>query len=116
MRGATTLWVPGCDHAGIATQVVVERRLWRQAGRTRHQLGREAFLREVWRWKEEKGDRIYHQLRRLGTSMDWDRACFTMDPVSGAGGGRELISLCSSVQGFKQAAGVCGGYGGPWGL
>ncbi|XP_062454524.1 valine--tRNA ligase-like isoform X1 [Rhea pennata] len=80
MRGATTLWVPGCDHAGIATQVVVERRLWRESGQTRHQLGREAFLREVWRWKEEKGDRIYHQLKRLGTSMDWDRACFTMDP------------------------------------
>uniref|UniRef100_A0A8B9RRL8 valine--tRNA ligase n=1 Tax=Accipiter nisus TaxID=211598 RepID=A0A8B9RRL8_9AVES len=80
MRGATTLWNPGCDHAGIATQVVVERRLWRQRGLTRHQLGREEFLREVWRWKDEKGDRIYQQLRRLGASMDWDRACFTMDP------------------------------------
>ncbi|KAM9591740.1 valine--tRNA ligase-like [Morphnus guianensis] len=80
MRGATTLWNPGCDHAGIATQVVVERRLWRQRGLTRHQLGREDFLREVWRWKDEKGDRIYQQLRRLGASMDWDRACFTMDP------------------------------------
>ncbi|XP_053908105.1 LOW QUALITY PROTEIN: valine--tRNA ligase [Cuculus canorus] len=80
MRGATTLWTPGCDHAGIATQVVVERRLWRERGLRRHQLGREGFLREVWRWKEEKGDRIYQQLRRLGASMDWDRACFTMDP------------------------------------
>ncbi|XP_069738657.1 valine--tRNA ligase-like [Phaenicophaeus curvirostris] len=80
MRGATTLWTPGCDHAGIATQVVVERRLWRERRLRRHQLGREGFLREVWRWKEEKGDRIYQQLRRLGASMDWDRACFTMDP------------------------------------
>ncbi|XP_072777145.1 valine--tRNA ligase isoform X5 [Taeniopygia guttata] len=80
MRGLTTLWAPGCDHAGIATQVVVERRLQRSRGVTRHQLGREAFLAEVWRWKEEKGDRIYQQLRRLGASMDWDRACFTMDP------------------------------------
>lgn len=53
MRGATTLWNPGCDHAGIATQVVVERQLWRQRRLTRHQLGRERFLQEVWRWKEE---------------------------------------------------------------
>ncbi|XP_042636050.1 valine--tRNA ligase-like, partial [Catharus ustulatus] len=80
MRGLTTLWVPGCDHAGIATQVVVERRLQRQRGLSRHQLGREAFLGEVWRWKDEKGGRIYQQLRRLGASMDWERACFTMDP------------------------------------
>ncbi|KAM6989120.1 valine--tRNA ligase [Passerculus sandwichensis] len=80
MRGLTALWAPGCDHAGIATQVVVERRLQRSRGLTRHQLGREAFLREVWRWKDEKGDRIYQQLRRLGASMDWGRACFTMDP------------------------------------
>ncbi|XP_057274014.1 valine--tRNA ligase [Pezoporus wallicus] len=80
MRGLTTLWNPGCDHAGIATQVVVERRLWRTRGLTRHQLGRERFLQEVWAWKQEKGDRIYQQLRQLGASMDWDRACFTMDP------------------------------------
>ncbi|XP_044532837.1 valine--tRNA ligase [Gracilinanus agilis] len=80
MRGETTLWNPGCDHAGIATQVVVEKKLWRERGMSRHQLGREAFLREVWKWKNEKGDRIYHQLRKLGGSLDWDRACFTMDP------------------------------------
>ncbi|KAM7020803.1 LOW QUALITY PROTEIN: valine--tRNA ligase-like, partial [Acridotheres tristis] len=80
MRGVTTLWAPGCDHAGIATQVVVERRLLRSRGLSRHQLGRDAFLGEVWSWKEEKGDRIYQQLRRLGASMDWERACFTMDP------------------------------------
>lgn len=53
MRREATLWAPGCDHAGIATQVVVERRLWRSAGLSRHQLGRERFLREVWKWKEE---------------------------------------------------------------
>ncbi|TFJ96454.1 maltodextrin phosphorylase [Platysternon megacephalum] len=80
MRGETTLWNPGCDHAGIATQVVVEKKLWRERGQTRHDLGREAFVREVWKWKSEKGDRIYHQLKKLGSSMDWDRACFTMDP------------------------------------
>uniref|UniRef100_A0A452UE64 Valine--tRNA ligase n=1 Tax=Ursus maritimus TaxID=29073 RepID=A0A452UE64_URSMA len=80
MRGETTLWNPGCDHAGIATQVVVEKKLWREQGLSRHQLGREAFLQEVWKWKEEKGDRIYHQLKKLGSSLDWNRACFTMDP------------------------------------
>ncbi|EHB16074.1 Valyl-tRNA synthetase, partial [Heterocephalus glaber] len=80
MRGETTLWNPGCDHAGIATQVVVEKKLWRERGLSRHQLGREAFLQEVWKWKEEKGDRIYHQLKKLGSSLDWERACFTMDP------------------------------------
>ncbi|XP_051899717.1 valine--tRNA ligase [Pristis pectinata] len=80
MRGETTLWNPGCDHAGIATQVVVEKRLWRESRKTRHDLGRREFIEEVWKWKHEKGDRIYHQLRKLGSSMDWDRACFTMDP------------------------------------
>ncbi|XP_078502147.1 valine--tRNA ligase isoform X1 [Lissotriton helveticus] len=79
MRGETTLWNPGCDHAGIATQVVVEKKLWREQGKTRHDLGREKFIQEVWKWKNEKGDRIYHQLKKLGSSMDWDRACFTMD-------------------------------------
>nr|XP_056706831.1 valine--tRNA ligase isoform X1 [Euleptes europaea] len=80
MRGETTLWNPGCDHAGIATQVVVEKKLWKEQGKTRHDLGREAFIEAVWKWKNEKGDRIYHQLKKLGASMDWDRACFTMDP------------------------------------
>ncbi|XP_067319433.1 valine--tRNA ligase [Anolis sagrei] len=80
MKGETTLWNPGCDHAGIATQVVVEKKLWKEQGKTRHDLGRELFIKEVWKWKNEKGDRIYHQLKKLGSSMDWDRACFTMDP------------------------------------
>lgn len=78
-RGKTTLWNPGCDHAGIATQVVVEKKLWREQKISRHQLGREKFVEEVWKWKNEKGDRIYHQLRKMGSSYDWDRACFTMD-------------------------------------
>ncbi|XP_061573124.1 valine--tRNA ligase [Cololabis saira] len=80
MRGETSLWNPGCDHAGIATQVVVEKKLMRERGLSRHDLGRENFIQEVWRWKNEKGDRIYHQLKKLGSSLDWDRACFTMDP------------------------------------
>ncbi|KAK7887022.1 hypothetical protein WMY93_026643 [Mugilogobius chulae] len=80
MKGETTLWNPGCDHAGIATQVVVEKKLMRERGQSRHDLGRENFIQEVWKWKNEKGDRIYHQLKKLGSSLDWDRACFTMDP------------------------------------
>ncbi|KAI4811290.1 hypothetical protein KUCAC02_014203 [Chaenocephalus aceratus] len=80
MRGETTLWNPGCDHAGIATQVVVEKKLMREKGQSRHDLGRDNFIQEVWKWKNEKGDRIYHQLKKLGSSLDWDRACFTMDP------------------------------------
>eukprot|EP00057_Strongylocentrotus_purpuratus_P008719 XP_011663193.1 PREDICTED: valine--tRNA ligase-like [Strongylocentrotus purpuratus] len=80
MKGKACLWNPGCDHAGIATQVVVEKKLWREKKLTRHDLGRDKFVEEVWKWKNEKGGRIYDQLRTLGSSMDWDRACFTMDP------------------------------------
>jgi len=80
MRGEIVLWNPGCDHAGIATQVVVEKKLWREKKQSRHELGREKFVQEIWNWKMEKGDHIYHQLRKLGGSYDWDRACFTMDP------------------------------------
>ncbi|KAG8448699.1 hypothetical protein GDO86_015683 [Hymenochirus boettgeri] len=79
MLGQKVLWVPGSDHAGIATQAVVEKRLWKEKGLLRHDLGREDFLKAVWKWKNEKGDEIYHQLRSLGASLDWDRNCFTMD-------------------------------------
>ena len=119
MNGKTVLWNPGCDHAGIATQVVVEKKLWKEEQKTRHDLGRDAFVDRVWGWKNEsvlhaftllhahslfifflsrmftctavythfvlvrrKGDQIYHQLKKMGGSYDWDRACFTMDPVS----------------------------------
>ncbi|XP_076610498.1 valine--tRNA ligase, mitochondrial isoform X2 [Chaetodon auriga] len=81
MQGYRVLWVPGCDHAGIATQTVVERRLLREEGKRRQDFTRQEFLQEVWKWKNEKGEEIYHQLRRLGASLDWSRACFTMDPV-----------------------------------
>uniref|UniRef100_A0AAR2KAG6 Valine--tRNA ligase, mitochondrial n=1 Tax=Pygocentrus nattereri TaxID=42514 RepID=A0AAR2KAG6_PYGNA len=80
MQGYKVLWVPGCDHAGIATQSVVERRLLREQDKRRQDYSREEFLQEVWRWKQEKGDEIYHQLKKLGASLDWSRACFTMDP------------------------------------
>lgn len=82
MRGDCVLWVPGSDHAGIATQAVVEKQLWRERRVSRHELGREDFLREVWQWKEEKGGEICRQLRALGASLDWDRECFTMDAGS----------------------------------
>ncbi|GAB1864380.1 Valine--tRNA ligase [Camponotus japonicus] len=80
MKGRMTLWNPGCDHAGIATQVVVEKQLWKEEKKTRHDIGREEFIKRIWQWKHEKGDRIYLQLRKIGGSFDWSRACFTMDP------------------------------------
>ena len=79
MLGKTVLWNPGYDHAGISTQSVVEKRLWKQQGKTRHDLGREQFLNKVWDWKEEYQMRISNQLRRLGASYDWERVRFTMD-------------------------------------
>lgn len=82
MHGKSTLYVPGCDHAGIATQSVVEKRIWKEKKMTRHDLGREEFLKQVWTWKEQYGGRIYAQLKRLGASCDFEKACFTMDPVS----------------------------------
>eukprot|EP01084_Bolivina_argentea_P051736 95164_1 len=78
MKGKNCLWLPGTDHAGIATQTVVERRLARE-GKTRHDLGREAFLAEVWDWKAQKGGNICNQLRQMGCSVDWSREVFTMD-------------------------------------
>ncbi len=78
MRGDNTLWQPGTDHAGIATQIVVERQLDGQ-GISRHDLGREKFLEKVWEWKEYSGNTITRQMRRLGTSPDWSRERFTMD-------------------------------------
>ncbi len=79
MAGDRTLWQPGTDHAGIATQMVVERQL-NAEGRTRHELGREGFNERIWRWKEESGGTIARQMRRLGASVDWTRDRFTMDP------------------------------------
>ena len=79
MLGEVTLWLPGTDHAGIATQMVVERQL-AEEGIKRQQLGREEFERRVWQWKEEYGGRIVSQMRRIGESVDWSRERFTMDP------------------------------------
>jgi valyl-tRNA synthetase len=78
MKGDNTLWQPGTDHAGIATQMVVERQLSAE-GKTRHDLGRDAFIDRIWKWKEESGGTITKQLRRMGASPDWSRERFTMD-------------------------------------
>ncbi|MEO2066216.1 MAG: valine--tRNA ligase [Desulfurobacteriaceae bacterium] len=78
MKGYEVCWVPGTDHAGIATQWVVERELAKE-GLTRHDVGREEFLKRVWEWKEKYGSRIINQLKKLGTSCDWERERFTMD-------------------------------------
>ncbi len=78
MMGANTLWVPGTDHAGIATQIVVERQLQEQKI-SRHDLGREAFTKKVWEWKEKSGNTITGQMRRMGDTVDWSREYFTMD-------------------------------------
>lgn len=78
MKGFNALWVPGTDHAGIATQNVVEREL-KKEGKKRQDLGRDKFIERVWEWKKKSGDHIVHQLKRLGSSCDWDRERFTMD-------------------------------------
>lgn len=79
MCGFDALWVPGTDHAGIATQAVVERKLYAEEGKTREELGREAFLAEIWKWREEHGGKILEQFQRLGASCDWSRTAFTLD-------------------------------------
>ncbi|KAL8007682.1 putative valine-tRNA ligase, valyl/Leucyl/Isoleucyl-tRNA synthetase, editing [Plasmopara halstedii] len=79
MLGHATLWVPGTDHAGIATQSVVEKRLLKEEGKSRHDLGREQFLERVWDWKNQYESRIHHQFRSVGCSVDWNRKYFSMD-------------------------------------
>ncbi|EAT33621.1 AAEL014099-PA [Aedes aegypti] len=78
-EGFAPVWIPGTDHAGIATQVVVEKKLQKERGLGRHDLGREEFLREIWKWKAEKARRIEEDLKRMGCWMDWNREYFTMD-------------------------------------
>jgi valyl-tRNA synthetase len=80
LEGRSAMWIPGTDHAGIATQTVVEKQL-RKEKKTRHDFGREKFVEKVWEWRHEKGGIILEQLRRLGASCDWDRTQFTMDPA-----------------------------------
>ncbi|MDD5066101.1 MAG: valine--tRNA ligase [bacterium] len=79
MRGKEACWVPGTDHAGIATQTVVEKNLLKETGKNRDEIGREEFLKKVWAWREENGQTIIEQLKKIGASCDWDRTRFTMD-------------------------------------
>jgi valyl-tRNA synthetase len=81
MRGFNALWVPGLDHAGIATQAVVEKQLKEKENKTRHDVGREGLVERIWAWKQQYGDRIVNQLKRLGCSCDWDRTRFTLDDM-----------------------------------
>ena len=81
MQGYDALWMPGTDHAGIATQAVVETRLRKEEGKTRHDVGREGLVERIWAWKEEYEQRILGQLRQMGCSCDWDRTRFTLDPM-----------------------------------
>ncbi|HBN48010.1 MAG TPA: valine--tRNA ligase, partial [Thalassospira sp.] len=92
MSGKDTLWQPGTDHAGIATQMVVERQLGEQ-NVTRHDLGREKFIEKVWEWKEKSGGTITNQLRRLGASPDWPRERFTMDDGLSAAVRKVFVTL-----------------------
>jgi len=81
MQGRRTLWLPGTDHAGIATQAVVERRLFEEEGKTRHDVGREGLLERIWAWRRRSGDLILEQLKRIGCSCDWSRTRFTLDEI-----------------------------------
>src|SRR5436190_17604721 len=81
MQGYNTLWMPGTDHAGIATQAVVERRLLEEEKKTRRDLGRDELVRRIWQWKDQYEKRILGQLRSLGASCDWQRTRFTLDPI-----------------------------------
>ncbi len=89
MRGFDTLWQPGQDHAGIATQLVVERKLAEEGNQSRREMGREAFLKKVWEWKADSGGTIIEQLKRLGASCDWTRNAFTMSGAPDAPAGEE---------------------------
>lgn len=93
MHGKTTLFLPGCDHAGIATQSVVEKMLWRKEQKTRHDLGREKFLDLVWEWKQEYHDKINNAERKMGISVDWSREAFTMDKNLSAAVAENFVRL-----------------------
>jgi valyl-tRNA synthetase len=93
MQGYNTLWIPGTDHAGIATQIKVESQLREDKGLTRYDIGREEFLKLVWEWKDRYGDRIINQLKKLGSSCDWTRERFTMDANLSAAVRRTFVNL-----------------------
>ena len=93
MQGFNALWMPGTDHAGIATQAVVERRLKENEGKTRHDLGREELVKRIWQWKDEYEKRILGQLKSMGCSCDWQRTRFTLDETCGRAVRRTFFDL-----------------------
>ena len=93
MQGYSTLWIPGTDHAGIATQIKVEENLRKEKGLTRHDIGREEFLKLVWAWKEQYGGRIVTQLKKMGVSCDWSREAFTMSDTLSAAVKKTFVRL-----------------------
>ncbi len=101
MQGFDTLWMPGTDHAGIATQAVVERRLFEEEKKTRHDLGRDELVRRIWAWKDEYEARILGQLRMMGCSCDWDRTRFTLDEVCSRAVRRTFFNLFRAGKIFR---------------
>ncbi|MFZ9090222.1 MAG: class I tRNA ligase family protein, partial [Planctomycetaceae bacterium] len=95
MQGRSALWMPGTDHAGIATQAVVERRMLEEEGLTRHDIGREALVDRIWKWKDEYEARILNQLQQIGSSCDWRRVRFTLDEVCSAAVRRTFFRMFS---------------------
>ena len=101
MQGRDCLWMPGTDHAGIATQAVVERRLFEEEKKTRHDIGREALVAKIWAWKDEYEARILSQLRLMGCSCDWDRTRFTLDEVCSRAVRRAFFNLFKAGKIFR---------------
>src|SRR6478672_10235908 len=95
MQGYNTCWMPGTDHAGIATQAVVEKRLREEEKKTRHDLGREKLVCRIWQWKDQYEARILKQLKQMGCSCDWQRTRFTLDPVCARAVRRTFFNLFS---------------------
>ena len=101
MQGYDALWMPGTDHAGIATQAVVEKRLLEEEKKTRHDIGREALVKRIWAWKDEYEQRILSQLRLMGCSCDWDRTRFTLDDVCSKAVRRTFFNLFKAEKIFR---------------
>ena len=95
MQGCEALWMPGTDHAGIATQAVVERRMLEEEGLTRHDIGRDQLVNRIWRWKDAYENRILNQLKQMGASCDWRRTRFTLDEVCSKAVRRTFAKLFS---------------------
>ncbi len=101
MQGYDVLWMPGTDHAGIATQAVVEKRLYEEEKKTRHDLGRAALVERIWAWKDEYEARILSQLRLMGCSCDWDRTRFTLDAMCSRAVRRTFFNLFRAGKIFR---------------